>query len=173
MSSTAAVVVALQRLRLEISVAVLSPPFTQASALLLAVPWLKQGEAPGWKSTEDVVNNADVVAAALSVVRFVLLQRLAAGRKIEGSQRVSSSAGDDTPILLQPDRLKEFIDKHLQPLQGCTVHALQQVQIHQEERALEGAVLETFLALGRLDEVLDRTIENGNQLLQQYNAVTM
>ena len=120
MSSTAAVVVALQRLRLEISVAVLSPPFTQASALLLAVPWLKQGEAPGWKSTEDVVNNADVVAAALSVVRFVLLQRLAAGRKIEGSQRVSSSAGDDTPILLQPDRLKEFIDKHLQPLQEQT-----------------------------------------------------
>lgn len=161
-------VVALQRIRLEISPAVLSPPFTSETALHLAVPYLRHGETPGWQYIQDVTNNADVMAAAMSVLRFVLLQRLAAGRKVEGQTSLPASIAE-TPLLLHPDKLDSFIEQNLKPLRACTMHAL---QIQSGQRGPDdGIELESFLALDRLNEVLDRTLEAGKQLLDQERSM--
>jgi hypothetical protein len=174
-SSTVIAAVALQRLRLEISPAVLQPPFTHSTALQIALPWFKEDVyPPSWSSEEDVLQNADVIAAALSVLRFVLLQQVALRRKVivdgeEGEQREGVEVTVDIPVQLQPEKLQNLIKEHLKPLHVCTTNL-----IHRIESSLDGqetsssqinADLEVFLALQRLEEVLDRTLEAAKGLL--------
>jgi len=171
---------ALQRMRLEISPAVLQTPFTHTTALQLALPWMKQSaQPPGWETEEDVLQNADVLAAALSVLRFVLLQRVATRRKVfagEGGQleEEQEQGGDETagrvPLELRPERLQSLTTEHLRPLQACVTNLIKRVKsssFTEENYSNEiNGELEMFLALQRLEEMLERTLEAANEFLK-------
>jgi hypothetical protein len=144
--------VALQRLRLEISPAVVQEPFTQTTSLQLALPWIqKSAHPPSWENEEDVLHNADVLAAALSVVRLVLLQRLAMNRNVEEREDISEQ--------FRAENLENLVVDHLKPLQTYTTNL-----IHRIKSSNTNADLEVYLALQRLEEVLDRTVEAAHEL---------
>jgi hypothetical protein len=174
-STTVIAAVALQRLRLEISSAVLQPPFTHATALQLALPWIKKDASPpGWETEEDVMHNADVLAAALSVLRFILLQRIAMSRHIipeegeeEKEEETAASAGED-PVQLQPEKLQILLNEHLKPLFACTGNIIRRTKEQNSSNSnqqIDGD-LEVFLAMPRLEEVLERTLDAAKELIQ-------
>jgi hypothetical protein len=175
---------ALQRLRLEISPVVIQAPFTHTTALKLALPWIKQSpQPPGWQTDEDVLQNADVLTAALSVLRFILLQRVAMRRKIvagEVGQKEQEQGEDETllgkvPVELQLESLQSLITKHLMPLQACAKSLIRRVKSSvfvKEKYSNEiNGELELFLALQRLEEVLERSLEAANELLQKAQLI--
>lgn len=142
--SEAAAAVALQRLRLEISPAVLTPPFTRAAAVDLALPVVK-----GWRGG-DVAVGADALAAALSVLRFVFLQLAAAG--CDGAAEGFLD-------------IRSLIDSELKPLAGAAVTA---AQVHRRGLAQadgDQAQLHMCLACERLVEVAEATIEAAQKIV--------
>lgn len=181
--STAAAVVALQRLRQEMAAAWLpaggtpagtagapaapaSPLAAAASsgadagvwlsseALGLALPCLERGSEGGWHDEASVLAAADVQAAALSLLRWVLLRERAA------------------PLGLVPsERAAALLARDLLPLQAC-VGRLLQLQAAQgaggasgssgssgERAAAERQRLDGYLAVQRLHEALGCVIE--------------
>ncbi|KAH7617093.1 hypothetical protein NADE_006879 [Nannochloris sp. 'desiccata'] len=177
-NSTVIAALGLQRLRLEISPAVLQAPFTHTTALQLALPWIKQSaQPPGWETEEDVLRNADVLTAALSVLRFILLQRVAMVRKIVGGEDGQKQQGRDlddsagrVPLELQLERFQILLTEHLRPLQTCVGNLIRRVKSSSFTRdnnsnEINGQ-LEVFLALQRLEEVLERILEAANELLK-------
>lgn len=164
MDSTAAAVVALQRLRLEISQAVLPEGLSHQVALQLALPYLQHGDPPGWRNEADVMRSADVMAAAASVCRFVLLQRLASGRNekpIDARQ---------LPFLLQINQLRKVVEDGMRPLHAGLGRSLQMQQRVQKESGGEESMTEVFLATLRLEDVLARTIEASEQLMKACSS---
>ena len=149
-SSSAGVVVAIQRLRMEVSSSVYKSPFSQETVLQLAVPYLKRGAAPGWQCAEDVVRGADCMAAALNLLRFVLLQH----SRVESSSKIETAL-----LLLQVDRLRDFVDHHLKELYVCIKTVFLVVQDDESSSSSEILDIETLLAVQRLEEVLERTLE--------------
>lgn len=185
--SSAASVVALQRLRQEMAAAwrpaggtpactadapsAPAPPAASAScdadsgvwlssdALGLALPCLKHGSEGGWHDEAGVLAAADVQAAALSLLRWVLLRERAAPRG-----------------LLPPPQAAALLRSDLLPLRAC-VEQLLQLQAAQmagvasggstDDDGSSGVVerqrLDGFLAVQRLHEALGCVVD----LLQQ------
>ncbi|GAB4814439.1 hypothetical protein N2152v2_001485 [Parachlorella kessleri] len=107
MESSAAVVVGLQRLRQEVAFAWLAAsgpqegtsPFLDPEVLNIATNTFRhsrQQQQAGWADDQDVLSNADAMAAALSLYRFVLLRQQSeagAGHGIPGGH--GASAGQE------------------------------------------------------------------------------
>lgn len=135
MPSTAAAVVALQRLRQEMAAAWPVPTSGQReqaqqqaagsggsaggsgsgdsqlwlseAALGLALPCLERGSEAGWQDEGSVLRQADVQAAALNLLRWVLLREKAAPRG-----------------LLPHLEAERLLLRDLQPLQACVLRLL-------------------------------------------------
>ncbi|KAI7836803.1 hypothetical protein COHA_009348 [Chlorella ohadii] len=187
MPSTAAAVVALQRLRQEMAAAwpVLatqqqdqlpqgaagagssrsggssageSQLWLSEAALGLALPCLEHGSEAGWHDEGSVLRQADVQAAALSLLRWVLLREAAAPRG-----------------LLPRPAAERLLQRDLLPLQACVLRLLSAQRSAMEEgggaaglgdsnnisaaAALEQQQLDSYLAVQRLHEALKCVIE--------------
>lgn len=177
MPSTAAAVVALQRLRQEMAAAWTGPAGAQQpggtgaadahklwlseAALGLALPCLEHGSEAGWHDEGSVLRQADVQAAALSLLRWVLLREAAAPRG-----------------LLPRPAAERLLRHDLQPLHACVL-CLLSAQTHalaasssgsgggvpsssrssHAAAALEQQQLDSYLAVQRLHEALGCVIE--------------
>lgn len=184
MPSTATAVVALQRLRQEMAAAwqgdaaqqgqqaqaassgsssvgaSCSQLWVSDAALGLALPCLEQGSAAGWQDEASVLQQADVQAAALSLLRWVLLREAAAPRG-----------------LLPLPAAERLLLRDLLPLQACVLRLLS-VQSSAMAAggssggeggpsasgsgvaaALEQQQLDSYLAVQRLHEALSCVIE--------------
>ncbi len=189
MPSTAAAVVALQRLRQEMAAAWPVPDAQQQdqpaaqvaagtnsrnggssdsssqlwlseAALGLALPCLEHGSEAGWHDEGSVVRHADVQAAALSLLRWVLLREAAAPRG-----------------LLPRPAAERLLQRDLLPLQACVLRLLSAQRSAMEEgggaagpssssdrgaaaaAAMEQQQLDSYLAVQRLHEALECVIE--------------
>jgi hypothetical protein len=166
MPSTAAAVVALQRLRQEMAAAWSSSsgsgsgsgeahadaagqPWLHPAALQLALQYLERGSELGWHDERSVLLQADVQAAALSLLRWVLLREAAAPRG-----------------LLPPPTAQRLLQQGLVPLHACVLRMLpallsqpsssnssleQEEHGHQEQQQW----VDNLLAVQRLHEALD------------------
>lgn len=163
MPCAAAAVVALQRLRLEMAAAWPSAvaagqqapstsPWLTEEALQLALPCLERASAGGWHDEASVAAQADVQAAALSLLRWVLLREAAA------------------PVgLLRRPQACSLLQRDLRPLQACVVRLLQMqaAALAGQPGACGGAAaelaaqeqLDSALAVQRLHEVLGCVVE--------------
>jgi hypothetical protein len=168
MPSTAATVVALQRLRQEMAAAWSSSssssasssgssraaadaagqPWLQPAALQLALRHLENSTEHGWHDEHSVLLQADVQAAALSLLRWVLLREAAAPRG-----------------LLPPLAAQRLLQQGLAPLQACVLRMLPVPQaqpggsagVEHEEHELnkQRQWVDNLLAVQRLHEALD------------------
>lgn len=183
MPSTAVAAVALQRLRLEMAAAwageaqqqsqeqqqgqqeqqaqqqageeaaVGGSPWLSPEALELALPCLQQGGTAGWHDERGVLEQADVQAAALSLLRWVALREAAAPRG-----------------LLPRQAAQRLLQRDLLPLRAC-VQRLLQMQARSvagepdgsgggsDAAAVQQQLLDGFLAVQRLDEALGCVID--------------
>ena len=168
MPSTAAAVVALQRLRQEMAAAWEGPAsarqpgnagaanasqlWLSEAALGLAMPCLERGSEAGWHDEGSVLRQSDVQAAALSLLRWVLLREAAAPRG-----------------LLPRPAAQHLLQQDLQPLRTCVLHLLSAQTSalaagsggsgSPGAAALDQQRLDSFLAVQRLHEVLCCVLE--------------
>lgn len=187
--STAAAVVALQRLRQEMAAAWPVPAAQQRdqpaqgaagegssrsgggssasesqlwlseAALGLALPCLEHGSEAGWHDEASVLRQADVQAAALSLLRWVLLREATAPRG-----------------LLPRSVAQRLLQRDLMPLQACVLRLLaaqrsamaggggvtapsDSCSSGATAAALERQQLDSYLAVQRLHEALECVIE--------------
>ena len=107
------------------------------------------------------------MAAALNLLRFILLQQTAVRRRVEGAE---GPAPPELPPLLEPDRLHELIEGALVPLKACTASLIELQKRFMGEAPSEGdagaAQTEAFLAALRLEETLDATVGSAWELLK-------
>lgn len=186
--STASAVVALQRLRQEMATAWDGNSgdssggiggggscslWLSEAAVGLALPCLARGTPDGWHDEGSVAAAADVQAAALSLLRWVLLRERAAPRGAS---------------LLSLQRAQALLQKDLLPLQAC-VGVVLEVQARglgrseasrggsssgsaaaAQQAALQQAALDSFLAAQRLSEALERTVELLQERVDAWQA---
>lgn len=166
MPSNAAAVVALQRMRREISNAVIPLPFTRTIALEAARPWLQQGDTPpNWNTVTRFMENADVIAASLSIYRFIILLDLAHTAGSISGDNGAISATERLPFLLQQEQLENEIESVLKPLQSCTDLILRQRDASIILNGDDGDAKGALLAVSRVHEVVERTVQAATQLM--------
>ena len=128
------------------------------AALGLALPCLEHGGEAGWQEEGSVLRQADVQAAALSLLRWLLLREAAAPRG-----------------LLPRPAVERLLQKDLLPLRACVLRLLAAQRSAMEEgggaaglgdsnnisaaAALEQQQLDSYLAVQRLHEALECVIE--------------
>lgn len=131
----------------------LTDAIPQAAASLLA-----HGSAGGWQTEEDVLVRADAMAAALSLLRFILLR--------EAAQPLG---------LMPPAAISRLLEHDLLPLQACVrqllaLHAAAGLGISSGVGAASSAIereeLEGFLGVQRLEEALEAVIALARQRQQ-------
>lgn len=161
MPSTAAATIVLQRLRQEMAAAWgtsagAQQPWLTEAALQPALACLERGSEEGWHDEASVLRSADIQAAALSLLRWVLLREAAAPRG-----------------LLQPPAVQRLVQANLLPLQACVLRLLQmQASTGAGGGGGSGAgssatvaalqrqqQLDSFLAVQRLHEALDCVLD--------------
>lgn len=126
-------------------------PWLSEAALQLALPCLERGAEGGWHDEASALQQADVQAAALSLLRWVLLREAAAPRGV-----------------LPAATARRLLQQDLLPLQAC-VQRLLQLQAstmggsgcgdEAPAAAPEREQLEDFLAAQRLHEALGCVID--------------
>lgn len=135
--------------------------FTPTSCIHLVMPWLVQHGPAGWQAADTLPDKANAVCAALAVVRLGLLRSQA------GVTAGSISA--DCKQQLQPilAELAAAVSGSLQALQ--TLNRVEQASTEQSsadgrtrvpgEALGSGQAVDAWLAVSRVQDVLDRVVE--------------
>lgn len=167
-------VVALQRLRLELVAAVDNvdcSPYNKKEILEIALTWIYKNDFMTVKLFRDsIAQNADIISAACSILRLILLRELS---QTEGEQqRYSSEPKSDILTLYGCIPLENLIEDYLYPLKnnasnyissnGLVLEAVNSNETVASEK-------EILLAIMRMLDVVDASIDAGNQLLKEHN----
>lgn len=138
--------------------------FNPASCLELVLPWLLQQGPVGWKTADTLADKANAVNAALAVVRLGLLrERAAAGgntlgaaskQQLQSTLSVLSAAVKDALQALQAvNRLEQAAEAAAQDSAADG-----RVQVPGEAQG-SGEAVDAWLAVSRVQDVLDRVLE--------------
>jgi hypothetical protein len=138
----------------------------------------RHGGGQGWQVEGDVMTNADVMAAALSLYRFVLLRQQAglgadaAGAQLGPGGQAGRPPGGAAVVLVTHQAVLSTLREDLLPLRAAVVRLLQQqgrslgpggagdgLQQGPSGPAGGREALEEWLALQRLMDVLERVVE--------------
>lgn len=142
-------------------------PFLEHHVFQAACEPFEQGEGGmRWRVEEDVLVNADAIAASLALYRFVLLRSTRSAKAPEGAPALR-------PTLVSAEGVASTLRQHLLPLRALTVRLLQLHTRHLGDAAggtgpgtggggsSEGVAeeVEGWLGLQRLLDVVKRVVE--------------
>ena len=185
----AAAAVSLQRLRQEMascshhdnaSEESDSAPFTRKAVLRVALPWICQDQQPpGWSEAVNVVEHADVMSAALSILRLLVSQELRkyASSEVNSCQIERCMANNATKqFQLFGCDLDALIRNDLRPLcnlldRVITIQTALTDALDDEKRREFCVPWEVLMATMRLQEVSEAVLSSAQSLVSHHASM--